>query len=137
MTRQYHPRLLYVISTPDLLLAEVVHAPGHLPGEAQDVLPSDLVLGNQALVHVEVTWQYKHNDMDTILSLILADEEDICALLLCMKLLRELYWANSMISKMGPRNKYFDRFIEVSISNKENAFPLVIHTPQTLQSYTS
>ena len=57
----------------------------------------------------------KHRDMDTISILILADEEAICSLLLCMKLLREPYWANSMISKMGPGNKHFNRFIEVSI----------------------
>ena len=33
-----------------LLLAEVVHAPGHLPGEAEDVLPAHLELRDQTLV---------------------------------------------------------------------------------------
>ena len=44
-----------VKSFSDLLLAEVVHAPGHLPGEAQDVLLGDLVLGHHPLVQVHIT----------------------------------------------------------------------------------
>ena len=54
------PPLLYIINTPDLLLAEVLHAPGHLPGEAQDVLPGDLVLSHQPLVLVHITWSQEN-----------------------------------------------------------------------------
>ena len=63
--------------------------------------------------HLEIQTPWHGHNHFTLL--ILADEEAICSLLLCMKLRREPYWANSMISKIGPGNKHFNRFIEVSI----------------------
>ena len=45
----------FVKSFSDLLLAEVVHAPRHLPGEAQDVFLGDLVLSHHPLVQVHIT----------------------------------------------------------------------------------
>ena len=104
--------MMTLFHSPDLLLAEVVHAPGHLPGEAQDVLPGDLVLSHQPLILVHITWSQENTvTRDQFKRYVLSDDEAICALLLCMKLLSDPYWANSMISKMGPGN----RFIEVSI----------------------
>ena len=116
MTVRLNP-LSSVKSFSDLLLAEVVHAPGHLPGEAQDILLGDLVLSHQSLVQVHITLDTYNESQGAcqFKRYKLSDDEAICARLLCMKLLREPYWANSMISKMGPGNKHFNRFIKVSV----------------------
>ena len=125
-----------VKSFSDLLLAEVVHAPRHLPGEAQDVLPSDLVLGHQALVQVEVTWKCQHTVTWTqsLFSYLQMKKPSVpcsCAWSSSESRTGQTPW----LAKWDLETSILTDLSECQFYIKENAFPWLIHTPQTFQSY--
>ena len=133
----HYPLLLYVMSTLDLLLAEVVHAPGHLPGEAQDVLLGDLVLGHHPLVQVHITLLHtmNHRDFvslkDTNFLMTRLSAPDSCAWSSSESRTGQTPWS----AKWDLKTSILTDLLKCQFSIKENAFPWLIHTPQTFQSY--